>query len=109
MGNALKAKICDFGSAIVLDLDPDHQLLIAGPGTFVYMPLEAIKDNPKNIEKLDSFSFGVLTIEILTRSVFPESDSQRRQTTSAKSIHDIPSYKLPWTVWKTKILYDRQL
>ena len=100
MGNALKAKICDFGSAIiVLDLDPDHQLLIAGPGTFVYMPPEATrKDNPKNIEKLDSFSFGVLTIEILTRSVFPEPDSQRRQTTSAKSIHNIPSYKLPWTV-----------
>jgi serine/threonine protein kinase len=73
VGNALKAKICDFGSATVLALavDPNKQQLIAFPGTLPYMPPEAMTDDPKYNEKLDSFSFGVLTVEILTR-LYPD-------------------------------------
>ena len=79
MGSALKAKVCDFGSATVLNHHPTyHQSLTVCPGTPVYMPPEAFGNNPKYNVKLDSFSFGVLTVEVLTR-LFPEPESQDRQ------------------------------
>jgi serine/threonine protein kinase len=69
VGSTLKAKICSFGSAIVLTVDSDKQHLDAFPGTILYMPPEAMTVDPKYNENLDSFSFGVLTVEILTRLV----------------------------------------
>ena len=47
MGNALKAKICDFGTARLLDLTPGYrQALTMCPGNPAYMPPEALRDNP---------------------------------------------------------------
>ena len=40
------------------------------PGTDVYMPPEAVKDEPVYTEKIDCFSFGVIVIQTLTR-LFP--------------------------------------
>ena len=37
------------------------------PGTDVYMPPEAVQDKPVYTEKIDCFSFGVITLQILTR------------------------------------------
>ena len=72
MGNALKAKVCDFGTARLLDLNPSYrQSLTMCPGNPAYMPPEALRDNPKYDVKLDCFSFGVLIIQILTR-LFPQ-------------------------------------
>ena len=36
------------------------------PGTDVYMPPEAIQDQPIYSEKIDCFSFGVIVIQMLT-------------------------------------------
>ena len=36
------------------------------PGTDVYMPPEAVQDEPVYTEKIDCFSLGVLIIQILT-------------------------------------------
>jgi N-acetylneuraminic acid mutarotase len=41
------------------------------PGTDVYMPPEAVQDKPVYTEKIDCFSFGVITVQILTRE-FPK-------------------------------------
>ena len=41
------------------------------PGTDVYMPPEAVQDRPVYTEKIDCFSFGVITVQILTRQ-FPK-------------------------------------
>ena len=72
MGNALKAKVCDFGTARLLDLTPSYrQTLTMCPGNAAYMPPEALRDNPKYDEKLDCFSFGVLVLQVLTR-LFPQ-------------------------------------
>ena len=68
MENALTAKICCFGSATVLKIDPSHQQqLPAFPGTLpgiLAFSAEAMADDPNHSEKLDSLSIGVLTVEI---------------------------------------------
>ena len=72
MGNALKAKVCDFGTARLLDLSPSYRrALTMCPGNPAYMPPEALRDNPKYDEKLDCFSLGVLVVQVLTR-LFPQ-------------------------------------
>ncbi len=40
------------------------------PGTVAYMPHEALVENPRYTKKIDIFSFGVLSIQIMTRE-FP--------------------------------------
>ena len=70
-GNIL-AKVTDFGMARLGDINPHatHFTSTMCPGTEVYMPPEAVKDKPVYTEKIDCFSFGVVTLQILTR-LFP--------------------------------------
>ena len=71
-GNFL-AKVTDFGMARLGDINPQgaHFTSTTCPGTDVYMPPEAVKDKPVYTEKIDCFSFGVVTLQILTR-LFPK-------------------------------------
>ena len=48
------------------------------PGTDVYMPPEAVQDNPVYTEKIDCFSFGVITIQIITQE-FPKPGDRRKK------------------------------
>ena len=79
----IRAKLTDFGMARLGDLNPHatHVTNTMCPGTDVYMPPEAVQDKPVYTEKIDCFSFGVITIQILTRE-FPKPGD--RMTT----IHD---------------------
>ena len=75
IGN-VRAKITDFGMARLGDLHSQatHITFTMCPGTNVYMPPEAVDENPVYLlytEKIDCFSFGVLTVQILTRE-FPK-------------------------------------
>ena len=71
-GNIL-AKVTDFGMARLGDINPQATRFTSTmcPGTDVYMPPEAVKDKPVYTEKMDCFSFGVVTLQILTR-LFPK-------------------------------------
>ena len=75
----LKAKVSDFGMAR-LGLNPQltHRSLTMCPGTDVYMPPEAVEDKPVYTEKIDCFSFGVITLQILTRQ-FPKPGDRRQK------------------------------
>lgn len=66
-----KVKITDFGMSKLVDVDPRITPLTMCPGATVYMPPEALKEQPMYSKKLDCFSFGVLTIQVLTRQ-FPD-------------------------------------
>ena len=73
----VRAKVTDFGMArLVGGMEDDARrrsrsfFLTACPGATVYMPPEAVQDNPVYTNKIDCFSFGVLVIQILTRQ-FP--------------------------------------
>ena len=67
------AKVTDFGMARLGDINPRATRFINTkcPGTDVYMPPEAVQSNPVYTEKIDCFSFGVITIQTLTKQ-FPE-------------------------------------
>ena len=71
-GNIL-AKVTDFGMARLGDINPQATRFTSTmcPGTDVYMPPEAVQDKPVYTEKIDCFSFGVITIQTLTRQ-FPK-------------------------------------
>ena len=78
-GNIL-AKVTDFGMAKLGDLNPQatRYTFTMCPGTDVYMPPEAVKDEPVYAEKIDCFSFGVIIIQTLTRQ-FPKPGNRRQE------------------------------
>ncbi len=62
-----RAKITDFGmSKLTLNVSTSLSSLTQVPGCPVYMPPEAWISPPIYTEKLDVFSFGVLTLQIAT-------------------------------------------
>ena len=67
------AKVTDFGMARLGDINPQATRFTntKAPGTDVYMPPEAVQDKPVYTERIDCFSFGVITVQILTRQ-FPD-------------------------------------
>ena len=74
------AKVTDFGMARLADQNSQAiQLTFTMcPGTDVYMPPEAIQDKPEYSDKIDCFSFGVITLQILTRE-FPKPGDRRKR------------------------------
>ena len=65
-----RAKVTDFGMSKLADANRHATPSTLCPGTEVYMSPEALRDPPVYTMKLDCFSFGVLTIQIITRQ-FP--------------------------------------
>lgn len=67
-----RAKVTDFGMSQIADGNPfmAHSVVTQCPGTLVYMPPEALCLQPHYSEKADTFSIGVLLVQIVTRS-FP--------------------------------------
>ena len=81
-----KAKITDFGMSKLLDVNRRMTPLTMCPGTFVYMPPEATKDQPVYSSKMDCFSFGVLEIQVMTRQ-FPDPGPATRMV-------EVPQYTM---------------
>ena len=63
------ARITDFGNSRIIDLQPGQlaKTLSRLPGTLVYMPPEANSGSSRYGPSLDIFSFGHLTLFILTQ------------------------------------------
>ena len=69
-----RAKVTDFGMVKLYDVNRStvHLTpLTQCPGTTVYMPPEALGEPPMYTDKLDSFSLGVLCVQIMTQQ-FPD-------------------------------------
>ena len=90
IGN-VRAKVTDFGMARLGDHNPQTTRLILTtcPGANVYMPPEAVQEEPVYTEKIDCFSFGVIIIQILSQQ-FPE-PSNRKKKVSISNHPDLPS------------------
>ena len=65
-----RAKVTDFGMSKLEGMNPRMTPLTLCPGTQACMPPEALVNPPRYSNKLDCFSHGVLTIQIVTRQ-FP--------------------------------------
>lgn len=62
------AKIADLGVARILDLTPKRAMqLTQAPGTAAYMPPETLAQNPSYNTKMDIFSFGVLSLHLVSQ------------------------------------------
>ena len=70
IGSGSRAKVSDFGMSKMVSMNPQITPLAQYPGTSVYMPPEALTIPPRYSSKVDCFSHGVLTIQIVTRN-FP--------------------------------------
>ena len=70
IGEGIRAKVTDFGMSKLEGMNPRMTSLTMCPGTAAYMPPEALITPPRYSNKLDCFSHGVLTIQIVTRQ-FP--------------------------------------
>ena len=68
----MRAKIADLGVSRLLDVSPTQlSNVTACPGTLAYMPPEALRPKPVYDDRLDSFSFGVLSLCTATQE-FPK-------------------------------------
>ena len=76
----VRAKVTDFGMAKLGDLNTRMSRLTFTmcPGTDVYMPPEAVQDQPVYTEKIDCFSFGVIMIQVLTHPFPKPGDRMQR-------------------------------
>ena len=70
IGEGSRAKVTDFGMSKLIGMNPRMTQLTMCPGTQACMPPEALINPPRYSNKLDCFSHGVLTIQIVTRQ-FP--------------------------------------
>ena len=71
IGQGSRAKVTDFGMSKLVGMNPRMTPLTMCPGTSFYMAPEALIMTPKYSNKLDCFSYGVLTIQIANRQ-FPD-------------------------------------
>ena len=77
IGN-IRAKVTDFGMA-QLGYQKSHcRSFTMCPGTDVYMPPEAVREEPVYTNKIDCFSFGVIAIQILTQ-LFPKPENRHKE------------------------------
>ena len=67
-----QTKVTDFGMSKMVDANPrmTRSKITQCPGTPVFMPPEALRTKPRYSDKLDTFSLGVLVVQIITR-IFP--------------------------------------
>ena len=61
-----RAKVTDFGMSKLSSINPRMTPMTMCPGTLAYMPPEALKEPPVYSKKLDCFSFGVVSVQMLT-------------------------------------------
>ena len=67
-----RAKVSDFGMSKFTDMNATHPATMTTcPGTPAFMPPEVLDEPPVYTEKLNTFSFGVLLVQISTRQ-FPK-------------------------------------
>ena len=71
IGEGSRAKVTDFGMSTLEGMNPRMTPLTMCPGMHVCMPPEALVNPPRYSNKLDCFSLGVLTIQIVSRQ-FPK-------------------------------------
>ena len=79
LSGSTRAKVTDFGMSKLIGSNSQVSKLTQVPGCSVYMSPEAMAEPPTYSSKLDIFSFGVLTIQILSGKYPDPGPSRKRQ------------------------------
>ena len=74
----IQAKVTDFGISKIVDANPGmtRNKVTQCPGTPAFMPPEALRAKPRYSDKLDTFSLGVLIVQIITRKFPAPADAE---------------------------------
>ena len=74
-----RAKVTDFGMSKIADGNPrmTRSGLTQCPGTLAFMPPEALRPKPSYNDKLDTFSAGVLIIQVISRKYPAPTDAMK--------------------------------
>ncbi|CAI8033551.1 Probable serine/threonine-protein kinase kinX [Geodia barretti] len=77
-GGGSQAKVTDFGMSKMVEANPrmTRSKITQCPGTPVFMPPEALRAKPRYSDKLDTFSLGVVTVQIITRCFPTPTDAE---------------------------------
>ena len=89
-----RAKLTDFGMSRLLADPLRAAMLTQCPGTPHYMAPEAQNERHGYSEKLDVFSFGVLSIQVMTRK-FPDPGPQRKRIPDSRYPAGIVEVPIP--------------
>jgi len=86
LSKQLVAKIADLGVAKVID--PNHaKSATQAPGTVIFMPPEALLVKPRYGKPVDVFSFGCVTIHVMTHEwPVPKDETHVDEATGRKSV-----------------------
>ena len=68
--HVMTAKLADLGNSRLIDMRKVTKTMTTAPGTLLYMPPEALAEKCHYTSKLDIFSFGHLSLYVLTQ-IFP--------------------------------------
>ena len=73
-----QTKVTDFGMSKMIEANPrmTRSKITQCPGTPVFMPPEALRSKPRYSNKLDTFSLGVLIIQIVTHAFPTPTDAE---------------------------------
>ena len=73
-----RAKVTDFGMSKIVNVNPrmTRSQVTQCPGTPAFMPPEALRARPRYSDKLDTFSTGVLIIQMITRKFPAPTDAE---------------------------------
>ena len=90
-------KVGDFGQSRLKDVNKDY-FTTGQPGAVPFMPPEALQDTARYNEKIDTFSVGVLMLEVATQQspqaslvgIGTTSELKRREKDLAKLLEDHP-------------------
>ncbi|XP_065896714.1 uncharacterized protein [Dysidea avara] len=78
LGSNLEGKISDLGGAKSLKDSESCRKMTKAPGTPHFMPPEALNDNPVYDTSLDIFSYGAVTLYVITQQ-WPEPKAKEEQ------------------------------
>lgn len=105
----MTAKISDLGMAKIICDQPSTSVLTKKPGNELFMPPEAMMNNPKYDESIDIFSFGIVMIHVLSgiwpstqvgpnkfegEKLIPVTEADRRENLLKEIGHDHPLMEL---------------
>ena len=105
--SSMSAKLADLGNSRLINQNRLSSTMTAAPGTSVYMPPEALQQNSHYSPKLDIFSFGHLSLYVLTETfpcdLLPPNEPDPKNQDKLVPRTEVQRREKYFTILKTKL------